>query len=182
MTYPRRNRRFPDRAAGDWYTQQEVFAGLPWHRFASRPGTTQAGRERGCANDELNVIVFDASGNFTGTKGNTLETYFGVSKLRGATTQEGDRNYYLDVINDRSAYIWANQTLAAPTGGYNTGLAAVGTALASDLSVEYVEVKTYTLAHGADNFDVSLGELQDAYNMLTTENLPELDYIIQGPL
>ena len=172
---------FKIQAADDWYTQQEVFAGLPWHRFASRPGTTQDARDRGCSNDELNVIVYDAAGNFTGSKGNTLETYFGVSKLKGAVTQEGERNYYIDVITDRSAYIWANQTVDAPTGGYNSGLTTVGTNIAADLNVEYIEVKSYVLAHGVDNFDASLGELQDAYNKLTTENLPILDYILQGP-
>ena len=34
---------------------------------------------------------------------------------------------------------------------------------------------------GVDNFDVSLGELQEAYNLLTVENVSELDYILQGP-
>ena len=172
---------FKIQAAGDWYAQQEVFAGLPWSRFASRPGTTQDARDRGCANDELNVIVYDAAGDLTGSKGNTLETYFGVSKLKGAKTQEGDRNYYIDVINDRSGYLWANQTLDAPTGGFNTDLTTVGTNIAADLNVQYIETKSYTLAHGVDNFDASLGELQEAYDMLTTENLPELDYILQGP-
>ena len=73
------------------------------------------------ANDELNIIVYDATGNYTGTKGNTLETYFGVSKLAGATTQEGDNNYYIDVINNRSGLLFANHTLMLSAGGYNSG-------------------------------------------------------------
>ena len=89
-------------AGGDWYTQQIAFAGIPWYRFASRPDTTQNALDKGALNDELNIIFYDADGNFTGTKGNTLESYFGVSKLKGALTQEGDRNYYTDVINTRS--------------------------------------------------------------------------------
>ena len=168
-------------ASGDWYTQQVAFAGIPWYRFASRPGTSQDARERGAVNDELNMIVYDATGNFTGTKGNSLENYFGVSKLKGATTQEGGKNYYIDVINTRSAYLWANQTLAAPSGGYNTGLSAVGTKIADGVNAEYIEVKTYTMDHGVDNYNVSLGELQEGYNKLTTENVPFLDYILQGP-
>ena len=168
-------------ASGDWYTQQIAFGGIPWYRFASRPGTSQNARERGAVNDELNLIVYDATGNFTGTKGNSLENYFGVSKLKGATTQEGDKNYYIDVFNNRSAYLWANQTLAAPTAGLNTGLSAVGTAIGDGINAEYIEVKTYTMAFGVDNFNVSLGELQEGYNKLTTENVPFLDYILQGP-
>jgi hypothetical protein len=168
-------------AAGDWYTQQEAFAGLPWYRFAGRPGTSQNAAERGCVNDELNIIVYDASGNFTGTKGNTLETYFGVSKLRGAVTQEGDRNYYIDAINVRSGHVFANQTLSAPANGINTGLSAVGTQIASDVKVEFIDTKSYVLAHGVDNYNISLGELQDGYNKFIRENVPELDYILQGP-
>ena len=37
------------------------------------------------------------------------------------------------------------------------------------------------MGSGVDNFNVSLGELQDAYNKLTTEALPLLDYILAGP-
>ena len=172
---------FKVQAGGDWYTQQEAFAGLPWYRFAGRPGTSQNALERGAANDELNIIVYDATGNYTGTKGNTLETYFGVSKLAGATTQEGDNNYYIEVIANRSALLWANQTLDAPAGGYNAGLDAVGTTLADGVNAEYIEAKSYVLADGVDNYDVSLGELQEAYNLLTVESVAELDYILQGP-
>ncbi len=169
-------------AAGDWYTAQEAFSGVPWYRFASRPGTTQNALDRGALNDELNIIVYDASGVFTGTKGNTLEQFIGVSKLRGAVTQEGELNYYIDVINNRSGYLFANQVLTgADLDGLNTGLSAVGTQLADGVKCGYITAESLILADGADNFAVSLGELQDAYNKLTTESLPNLDYILSGP-
>ena len=168
-------------AHDDWYDQQIAFAGLPWYRFAGRPGTTQAGLARGCTNDELNIIIYDATGNLTGTKGNTLESYFGVSKLYGATTQEGDVNYYIDVINRRSGFVFANQTLAMIAGDINGDKEAVGTTIRNDVDVAYVESKTYTLAYGVDNLVASLGELQVAYNKLTIENVTDLDYVIQGP-
>jgi len=172
---------FKMQASGDWYTQQTAFAGLPWYRFAGRPGTSPNAAERGAANDELNIIVYDHDGTFTGTKGNTLETYIGVSKLFGAKTQEGEKNYYIDVINNRTSLLYANQTLDAEDGNLNQGLSAVGTAIGDGVNCEYITVKSYIMANGADNYTASLGELQDAYNMLTTENLPNLDYILQGP-
>ena len=168
-------------AGGDWYTQQIAFAGIPWYRFASRPGTTQNALDKGALNDELNIILYDKDGNFTGTKGNTLEQYFGVSKLRGALTQEGDRNYYTDVINTRSQYIYSNQDLDGPTDGINTGLNAPGTTIADGVRCQYITAESLVLAFGVDNYNVSLGELQDAYNKLTTESVPNLDYILQGP-
>ena len=173
---------FKIQAAGDWYTEQEAFAGVPWYRFASRPGTSANALERGAVNDELNIIVYDATGEFTGTKGNTLEQFFGVSKLRGATTQEGELNYYLDVINNRAAYLFANQVLTGDDlSGLNSGLDAVGTQIGDGVRCEYIDAKTFVMADGENNFNVSLGELQDAYNKLTTEALPLLDYILAGP-
>ena len=168
-------------ASDDWYTQQEAFAGLPWYRFAGRPGSTQNALGRGCSNDELNILVYDATGNLTGTKGNTLESYFGVSKLYGASTQEGDVNYYIDVMNRRSGYIYANQTLGLVAGNLNGDLQAVGTTISDGINCAYIEAKTYDLQYGVDNFTASLGELQAAYNKLTVENVTDLDYILQGP-
>tara|TARA_R110002050_G_scaffold382_1_gene2605 strand:+ start:1969 stop:4356 length:2388 start_codon:yes stop_codon:yes gene_type:complete len=172
---------FQVQAGADWYTQQIAFAGIPWYRFASRPDTSQNALDKGALNDELNIILYDATGDFTGTKGNTLESYFGVSKLKGALTQEGDRNYYTDVINIRSSYIYSNQDLDGPAGGVNNTLNAPGTTIADGVFCQYVNVESLTLRNGVDNYNVSLGELQDAYNKLTTENVPDLDYIIQGP-
>ena len=172
---------FKVQAGADWYTQQIAFAGIPWYRFASRPGTSQNALDKGAADDELNIIFYDATGDFTGTKGNTLESYFGVSKLKGALTQEGDRNYYTDVINTRSQYIYSNQDLDGPTDGVNAGRNAPGTTIADGVECQYITVESLTLRYGVDNFAVSLGELQDAYNKLTTENVPDLDYILQGP-
>ena len=173
---------FAVQASGDWYTQQEAFAGVPWYRFASRPGTSPNAVDRGAVNDELNIIVYDADGSFTGTKGNTLESFFGVSKLRGAVTQEGELNYYVDVVNNRSGFLFANHVLPGTTlAGLNAGLNAVGTQIADGVKCEYIDVKTYLLADGVDNYNVSLGELQAGYNLLTTTALPNLDYILAGP-
>ena len=168
-------------AGADWYTQQIAFSGIPWYRFASRPGTSQNALDKGAADDELNIIFYDATGDFTGTKGNTLESYFGVSKLKGALTQEGDRNYYTDVINSRSQYLYSNQDLDGPAAGVNTGLNAPGSTIASGVKCQFIDVGSLTLSFGVDNYAVSLGELQDGYNKLTTENVPDLDYILQGP-
>ena len=170
-------------AAGDWYTQQEAFSGVPWYRFASRPGTSPNAVDRGAVNDELNIIIYDATGEFTGTKGNTLEQFFGVSKLRGAVTQEGELNYYIDVINNRSGVLFANQVLegGAALDGINTGFDAVGTQIGDGVKCEFIAKQELVLNHGANNYNVSLGELQDAYNKLTTESLPNLDFILCGP-
>jgi hypothetical protein len=78
---------------------------VPWYRFASRPTTSLNAIARGAKNDAMNIIVYDATGDLTGSKGNTLEQYIGVSKLTGALTPEGEKNFYEDVINTRSQFV-----------------------------------------------------------------------------
>ena len=168
-------------SAKDWYKEQIAFAGIPWYRFAGRPGTTQNAAERGALNDEMNIIVYDAAGDLTGSKGNTLESYFGVSKLAGAKTPEGDVNHYRSVINNRSSYLFAGSVIDAPADGINTNLSAVGTTIASGVECVYIDTKSYELGNGVDNLEATLGELQSSYNKLTLENVANLDYILQGP-
>ena len=56
--------------------------------------------------DGLNIAVIDEDGLFTGTKGIVLETFNGVSKAANAKTMTGESNYYQEVINTNSKYIW----------------------------------------------------------------------------
>ncbi len=107
-----------------WYNQQIAFEGIPWYRFAPRPGTSLNAVARGANNDEMNIIVYDATGDETGSKGNTLESYTGVSKLKGALTPEGGKNYYHEVINERSGFVFAGAVLPASWSG-NTLLVAI---------------------------------------------------------
>ena len=68
--------------------------------------------------DGLNVAVIDEDGLFTGTKGTVLEYFNGVSKAANAKTMTGESNYYQEVINTSSKYIWWG---AQPDGGTLSG-------------------------------------------------------------
>lgn len=169
----------------DWYSNQVAFQGVPWYRFASRPGTSRNAVDRGCFNDEMNIIIYDTTGNITGSKGNVLEQYFGVSKLASAITPEGEINYYRHVITTKSNYVFASLNLT-PSGtltALNTvfDTDAVGTTIANDLYCSYVNATRISLTGGVDNLTATLGELQSAYNKFNVENVDNLDYIIQGP-
>ena len=169
--------------ADDWYNQQVALEGIPWYRFASRPTTTLNAIARGAKNDAMNVIVYDATGDLTGSKGNTLEQYIGVSKLSGALTPEGEKNFYEEVINTRSQFVYANQpvTWTTVSATLNSGDAAVGVKIGDGVTAGFIEAKAYALAGGVDNLSVTLGERQVAYNKFATENVSTLDYLLQGP-
>lgn len=57
--------------------------------------------------DEIHLVVVDKDGAFTGTAGTILEKYVGLSKGTGAKTSTGENNYYVDVINKSSNYVYA---------------------------------------------------------------------------
>jgi hypothetical protein len=62
---------------------------------------------RGGSNDELNVVVIDEDGEFTGTDGAILEVFQNVSKAYDARDNDGAPNYVASVINNNSNFIWA---------------------------------------------------------------------------
>ena len=75
-------------------------------------------------NDELHVIVYDATGYFTGTKDTPLEIYEGLSKATDAKRDDGTSNHYRTAINNESRYIVA---LRGTSSSANTGAAPVAT-------------------------------------------------------
>jgi hypothetical protein len=74
--------------------------------FDSAPGTSAFAAAAGGTNDELHIIIIDEDGAFTGTQGEVLEKFSYVSKASDAKKFDGSNNYYKDVINSRSQYIW----------------------------------------------------------------------------
>ena len=85
-----------------------------FEQFDKAPGTSQFVTDRVTAAgagtpygfDELHVIVVDEDGEITGLLGTILETYDAVSKAADALTDEGNANYYPDVVYNNSSYVY----------------------------------------------------------------------------
>jgi hypothetical protein len=168
----------------DWYNKQVAFAGIPWFRFASRPGTSPRSNDQGARNDELHVIVYDRTGDLTGSKGNVIESFYFASKLRGAKTPEGDNNYYVDVINRKSSTIFANRdvdTTKLTKINEDFDFDAPGTSVGDGVVSSLIDAMSYDLGDGVDQLQASLGELMVSYQKYLDENVEDLDYILQGP-
>jgi hypothetical protein len=56
--------------------------------------------------DEIHIVVLDKDGGFTGTANTVLESFSYVSTVEGAKKEDGSNNFYKDVINQRSKYLW----------------------------------------------------------------------------
>jgi phage tail sheath protein FI len=75
-------------------------------QFSAVPNTSSYVASRGGANDEVHIVVVDEDGLWTGAAGTVLEKYSFVSKARDAKDDSGNSNYYKDVVQNRSQYIW----------------------------------------------------------------------------
>ena len=75
-------------------------------QFDSAPGTSAQATAAGTTNDQLHVCVVDEDGVISGTVGTILEKFAFVSKASDAKDTFGASNYYRDVIESGSNYIW----------------------------------------------------------------------------
>ena len=80
--------------------------------FPGVPGTSTWATANGGVNDELHIIVIDVGGKITGVPGTVLEKFAYLSKASDAKNDDGSSNYYVNVINDRSEFIYVMHHLS----------------------------------------------------------------------
>ena len=116
--------------------------------FNGPPGTSNWTRNLSGSNDEMHIIVVDTKGKFSPVPGTVLERFSYVSKASDAKNDDGSSNYYVNVINDRSEYIYilnhAQNTTTQVAETSTWGLPAYEINFAED-SMEY----TSALANGS---------------------------------
>lgn len=78
--------------------------------YTGAPGTSAFVGAKGGANDEVHVVVVDATGAWTGEAGTVLERYVGLSKAFDARDYTGAVSYYADALNRNSRYVWFGGT------------------------------------------------------------------------
>ena len=124
--------------------------------------------------DEMHIVVVDDGGKFTGVPGTILEAYRAVSRASDAKTVDGGKNYYKDVINDNSKYIYAINDI---------GGAASATATLLTSSLLDVYQKTFVLGRdGADESNLSPVDLYEAYAQFASPSDVDISLIMTGKL
>ena len=109
--------------------------------FDSIPATSDWASERSSANDEMHIIVLDATGLLSGTANTILEKFAFVSKASDARNPDGSSNYYAEVINSRSKYLWWGGHYKA-----NWGTSSAGAVSYTNMA----DANTATLSGGID--------------------------------
>ena len=192
----------------DEYNEREYLPGLKWVNVASRPGTSSYAADKGGHRDELHVLVIDIDGNISGTPGQLLERYVGLSKASDAKTTVGEVNYYPTVIKQKSQYVyWAEHetevyeaTSTASDGNFgqtadsrqfNLFRSAAGSTAypsgATTIGSKNNATHYYRLASGADYpvsggfYNIGNSDVSTSYDLVLDAEAQIIDFILTGP-
>jgi hypothetical protein len=154
--------------------------------FDEAPATSNWAKGKSLPNalDEMHVVVYDTTGAITaydvdvaGNRTNAvMETYSFLSKHPFAKTAQGGTNYYVDVINQQSLFVWwmDHATVGTDWGSNLTAGGADTAFVASGLPVND------ELSGGKDDYDANVGEINSAYQFLGDAETLDVNLIIGG--
>lgn len=153
-------------------------------QFDSTPSTSAYASGVSGLHDEIHAIIIDNTGAISGTPGTILEKFSHMSKASDAKLPDGTNNYYMDVINDKSKYVWVlTHPSSADVGNVtvNWGSSAVTTTFAQLVITNF----TYQLQGGTDgdtNLEYNITDAKQiaAYDMFNNSEMYDLSLIITG--
>lgn len=170
------------------YADAETFDSWKWtdsngnehdwtQEFAYPPSTSDYAKNRDGSNDEIHLLVVDAGGRITGTKGTILEKYSFLSKAKDAKTLDGVTSFYRRVLKEQSNYVyWMDFPTADDLNeGVAFGKSVVGSKFAS-LKTPYVG----QLKGGADDFEASDADIMIAFDEFKNAESYDVTNLICG--
>ena len=118
----------------------------------------------------MHVVVSDEDGLWTGVKGQVLEVFQNVSLASDAKTETGATNYYKDVVNNRSRYVWWT---AHNSGNTNAGSAAQGVTFVGGTTPQ-----TASFVNGADGSAPTAGQTIDGYRKFRNSEDVDISFLL----
>lgn len=138
--------------------------------FDDVPVSTADAIASGGQDDEVHVVVVDEDGAFSGVKGTVLESYASVSLASDAKTEQGAGNYWLNVINQQSAY------LSIGGAAYNGS----GASKTTNFATEAVVVTNVSLAGGTGGGDLTEANKINGYDLFKSAEDVDVSFILGG--
>ena len=143
--------------------------------FDRIPGTSASVAANSSSDDEIHVLVIDEDGLFTGTAGTVLEKFAHVSVASDAKKFDGSNNFYKDVINSQSRYIWWMDHPTTTGATLEWGTPSTGAGAFKDLSAALA----HSLIGGVDTAPTA-GDLQTALAIFANDELYDVSLIMMG--
>ena len=157
-----------------------------YNTVTKAPGTTNFMTINGYGTvaDELHAVVVDYNGLFTGNPGQILEVFSGMSRATDAKTDQGGTNYYKNILNNGSAYVWVanyETNRNTSTGGYSNTAAVLYTIVGSyTANATAYSVVFGNGSDGAAEGNCSLATLTNGYNLFLNRSDVDVSLILQG--
>ena len=151
--------------------------------FDSAPATSTWAADKGYTNDEMHIVVYDHTGAITGFDADApgqrtaavLETFGFLSQGGIAKTPQGGSNFYANVLNDTSKYVyWGSHDSSLSEAGDNTP----GTDNAYVQSSDNLQIIDTALTGGVDGTP-TVGEKKTSLDLLDNDTT-EVDLIMSG--
>ena len=149
------------------------------------PSTTTYASNNSVSLDEMHIIVIDEDGVFTGIAGTILEKFAGVSKIPGSKNDQNESNYYKDVINNQSQYIYfmdqvdTQSTSVGVDWGSSLATAQAGAGAIYKLLIDTVDTDAWSLTGGVDE-SPTVGDLQSSYILFANDEETDVSLIMAG--
>ena len=144
--------------------------------FDAEPTTSQYAIDQGkaSAKDELHIAVVDEDGAISGTPGTVLETFAFVSQGSDAKKSDGTSNFYKDVINSQSQYIW--------WAGHDSSLSDAGETIAANTTfTTNTAAIEGSLSGGSDDNAPTVGEIATGYDLLEDADTVDVNLLFATP-
>ena len=145
--------------------------------FDGAPGTSDAAALLGHSNDELHVAVVDTDGTWSGTAGTVLEAFQYLSQASDAKKSDGQSNYYKEVINRTSKYVYWT--------GHPSALTDCGESLAGQASATVYVTGTAAIesamAGGTDDNTPTTGEIGNGFDLLADAETIDVNLLFAYP-
>jgi phage tail sheath protein FI len=146
-----------------------------WSSVVNAAPTTSAyAQAAGGSNDEFHIVVTDAGGLFTGTKGTVLEIFAWVSKASDAQINNNS-NYWKQVIFDQSKYVLAVDAVDYLNTSTTWGKLAAGTTFNRTASATV----TTTLGRGTDDVGTD-ASLINGWSLFANKEAVDISLVLTG--
>jgi len=163
-------------ADGNTWTNSWTYAS----QFTAAPNTSSYVSGVGGKFDEMHVLVIDEEGLWTGTQNSILEKFGFVSKASDAKNVNGASNYYKDVINTGSQYVWVFDSPTANIAGTsNWNSSAVNKTFANLTTIYNGSFNNGVSAD--DTANIVAGNVIAGYNYFLNDSAYDISLIVAGP-
>jgi hypothetical protein len=142
--------------------------------FDAAPGTSAAASRAGGSQDEMHIAVVDEDGRISNIANNVIERFASVSKASDVYTEDGATNYYKNVINERSQYLW---WAAHPSGMTNAGSPVAGTSFGGGSQTLPINA---SMVYGRDGAEPRQADYIVGYNKFANPEEVDISLLLTG--